>query len=82
MTTTPHDIIVQATDLLGQDVTLYIADAEAFGGVYVRKGTIKAVSETGQPHLVVENYRWATEMNELVVPRTIIMASEIIEIRA
>ncbi len=80
MATESHDIVVQATDLLGQDVELVIANNDL--GFYERRATIVGVVERDVPHLVVENYRIGDLLDSFVVDRTIVSVSEIIEIRA
>jgi predicted urease superfamily metal-dependent hydrolase len=80
MSNAPHDIMMAAHDNLGREVSITIHSSVGLGGVWVKRATIVAVSEVGQPHIVVENYRDASGHTTLVIPRTIILASEIIDI--
>lgn len=79
MDMTPADIIMKAHELMGQEVTLYIAGDEDFGGVTVRFGRIAGVSESSVPAIKVENYH---DSSGLGVAWTLVMPEEVIDIKA
>jgi len=81
MNNTPHDIMMAAHDKLGREASITIHSTMGLGGVWVKRATIVAVSEIGQPHIEVEDYRDASGHTTMVIPRTVLLASEIIEIR-
>jgi hypothetical protein len=79
MSNTPADIMMKALDLVGQAVTLYLAGDAEFGGVSVRFGQLTGLDESGQPCLLISNYHDSSGQG---VARTIVMASEVIDIKA
>ena len=56
MNTTPHDMIMKAHVLMGQEVKLVITD-EARDLVYTRYGKMAGIVEFGDPCVKIEGYR-------------------------
>lgn len=76
---TPSDIIMKAHDLIGQEVTLYLAGDEDFGGVTVRFGKLTGVDEGFVPALRISDYHDSSGRG---TARTLVEVREIIDIKA